>query len=519
MTTVRECVHAFMRERGLTTVFGNPGSTELPYFKNWPDDFDYVLGLQESAALSMADGYAQVANKPAIVNLHSAAGLGHALGSLVTAYKNNTPLIIVAGQQARAILPYEPFLGAADPTLHVRPYVKWACEPARAADVPRAFARAFAIATSAPSGPVFLSVPVDDWDERADPVAALFTSGAPAPAADAVARAAASIATARNPVIVAGPEVDRAGGLEPLVALAEKLACPVWTSPMASRICFPETHNQFAGFLPAREDKVAELLSGHDLVLIFGAAAFQYHFDAPAPGRVNWNIIQFTEDANTASYTPGGEAVLGNVREALLALGDMTQARPSSKEPLRETPPLQTDEDAPLTVDAAIDLIEQLRPRDARVFEEAPSARPVIQQRLRLEEPSSFFATASGGLGFALSAAVGGALADPSRKVIALVGDGSSLYTIQALWTAAQRNLDVGVIILNNQSYEALKHISAMMQSPAVGADLPGVDFKALSQGFGLAAASAGTIEAARTQLEKMFAQRGPFLLELQILP
>lgn len=519
MSTVRDCVHAFMRERGLTTVFGNPGSTELPYFKNWPADFDYVLGLQESAALSMADGYAQVADKPAIVNLHSAAGLGHAMGSLVTAYKNNTPLIVVAGQQARSILPYEPFLGAADPAVHVKPYVKWACEPARAADVPRAFARAFAIATSAPCGPVFVSVPVDDWDERADPVETLSTFGAPAPGAQAMARAAASVAKARNPVIVSGPEVDRAGGLEALAALAEKLACPVWASPMASRICFPETHKQFAGFLPAREDEIVARLSGHDLVLIFGAPAFQYHFHAPAPEPAALHIVQFTEDANTASYTPGGAAILGNVREALLALAELTPARPPVERALRPAPAFEAEDGAELTVPAAIDLIERLRPRNVRIFEEAPSARSVIQHRLRMDKPSSFFATASGGLGFALSAAVGGALADPSRKVIALVGDGSSLYTIQALWTAAQRNLNIGFIVLNNQSYEALKQISAMMQSPAVGADLPGLDFQALARGFGLRAASAGDIRAARLQLENLFGASGPSLLELQIRP
>lgn len=519
MTTVRESVHAFMRERGLTTVFGNPGSTEMPFFKHWPADFDYVLGLQESAALSMADGYAQVANRPAIVNLHSAAGLGHAMGSLVTAYKNNTPLIIVAGQQARSIMPYEPFLGAADPTLHVKPYVKWACEPARAADLPRALARAYAIATSAPCGPVFISAPVDDWDQRADSMGSLTTYGAPAPGAEGLARAAALISKARNPVIVSGPEVDRADGLEALVALAGKLACPVWTSPMASRICFPETHPQFAGFLPAREDEIAAHLSGYDLVLIFGAPAFQYHFHAPAPGPMPRNIVQFTEDANTASYTPGGASMLGNVRAALLALAASTPARPAFKGALRHAPVPEAEEGAALTVPAAIDLIERLRLRDVRIFEEAPSARPVIQQRLRMEKPASFFATASGGLGFALSAAVGGALADPSRKVIALVGDGSSLYTIQALWTAAQRNLDIGFIILNNQSYEALKHISAMMQSPAVGADLPGVDFQALAHGFGVSAASAGEVGTARLQLEKMFSRTGPFLLELQIRP
>ncbi|PQA86868.1 benzoylformate decarboxylase [Hyphococcus luteus] len=517
MMTVRESVYAFMRETGLTTVFGNPGSTELPYFKNWPADFDYVLGLQESAALSMADGYAQVADKPAIVNLHSAAGLGHAMGSLVTAYKNNTPLIVVAGQQARSILPYEPFLGATDPTAHVKPYVKWACEPARAQDVPRAFARAYSIAMSAPRGPVFISVPVDDWDQRAEPVQPVSLFGAPAPEKGAVAHAADLLSKARSPVIVSGPEVDRAGGLEALVALAEKLACPVWASPMASRICFPESHNQFAGFLPAREDEIVARLSKHDLVLVFGAPAFQYHFHAPAASPLGGTIIQFSEDQNTTSYTPRGVAIVGNVRDALLTFDSMAPARPIFKRALREAPALRRGDEQALTLPASIDLIEELRPECARIFEEAPSARSVIQARLRMNHAASFFATASGGLGFALSAAVGAALADSSRKTIALVGDGSSLYTVQALWTAAQRNLDVGFIILNNQSYEALKHISAMMQTPAVGADLPGVNFTALAQGFGVAASSAETEAGARVELEKMFSLKGPALLEMRV--
>lgn len=517
MPTVRDVVHAFMRERGLTTVFGNPGSTELPYFKSWPADFDYVLGLQESAALSMADGYAQVANKPAIVNLHSAAGLGHAMGSLVTACKNNTPLIVVAGQQARSILPFDPFLGATDPVLHVKPYVKWACEPARATDVPRAFARAYAIAKSEPRGPVFISVPVDDWEEPADPIERLSTFAAPAPQNEAMVRAAQLISNARSPVIVSGPEVDRAYALEVLTELAEKLACPVWTSPMASRICFPETHKQFAGFLPAREDEIAARLSKHDLVLVFGAPVFQYHFHAPSAGNVVRNIVQLTDDVNTASYTPRGVSIVGNVRQALLALNEVVVQRPPVEAALREAPVLASDDNADLTVPAAIDMIARMRPDSVRIFEEAPSARSVIQQHLRMEHPSSFYATASGGLGFAISAAVGGSLADPSRKAIALVGDGSSLYTIQALWTAAQRNLDIVFIILNNQSYEALKHISAMMQAPAVGADLPGLDFKALAQGFGVSASCAATIPAARAELQKIFSRPGPSLLELQI--
>jgi benzoylformate decarboxylase len=160
--TVRDVTFDVLRQTGMTTIFGNPGSTELPMFRNFPADFRYILGLQESVVLAMADGYAQATRKAAFVNLHSAAGVGHALGNVFTAYKNQTPLVITAGQQARAILPYEPFLYAERATEFPRPYVKYAVEPARAADVPAAIARAYHIAMQAPQGPVFVSIPVDD---------------------------------------------------------------------------------------------------------------------------------------------------------------------------------------------------------------------------------------------------------------------------------------------------------------------------------------------------------------------
>ncbi|MBX9886096.1 MAG: benzoylformate decarboxylase, partial [Novosphingobium sp.] len=141
MTTVREATFALLEAYGMTTVFGNPGSTELPMFRDFPDHFRYVLGLQESVVLAMADGYAQGTRNAALVNLHSSAGTGHALGNLFTAYKNQTPLVVTAGQQARSILPYEPFLFAEAATEFPQPFVKWACEPARAEDVPAAIAR------------------------------------------------------------------------------------------------------------------------------------------------------------------------------------------------------------------------------------------------------------------------------------------------------------------------------------------------------------------------------------------
>src|SRR5499425_1832571 len=191
--TVRDQVFELFRDFGTTTIFGNPGSTELPMFRDFPEDFRYVLALQEMVAVGMADGYAQATRNTGLVNLHSATGLGHSLGAVFTAYKKQAPLVLIAGQQARSILPFEPFLFSERAAEFPRPYVKWSCEPARAEDVPAAIARAYYTAMQPPRGPTFVSVPVDDWDRPCEPVPARQVStairGAPellAPAGDAL---------------------------------------------------------------------------------------------------------------------------------------------------------------------------------------------------------------------------------------------------------------------------------------------------------------------------------------------
>src|ERR1700733_10861537 len=205
--TVRTATYALLREFGLTTVFGNPGSTELPMFRDFPADFRYVLGLQESVVVAMADGFAQARGDAALINLHSAIGVGHALGSIFTAFKNQTPLIITAGQQARSILPFEPFLYSEQAANLPRPYVKWSCEPARAEDVPAAIARAYYTAMQPPRGPTFVSVPVDDWDRPCVPPAARQVSRRMAGDPLLLERAAAALCDARRPAIVVGASV------------------------------------------------------------------------------------------------------------------------------------------------------------------------------------------------------------------------------------------------------------------------------------------------------------------------
>ena len=232
--TVRESVFGLLRAFNLTTIFGNPGSTELPMFRNFPADFRYVLGLQESVALGMADGYAQATGNAALVNLHSATGVGHAMGNLFTAYRNQTPLVITAGQQARSILPFEPFLYASQASEFPKPYVKWSCEPARAEDVPAAIARAYYTAMQPPRGPTFVSIPVDDWDRLCEPLAARQVSRTVSGDPALLAAAAEALNCAHRPVIVVGAGVARDDAWAETIALAQHHQAPVWVSPMSA---------------------------------------------------------------------------------------------------------------------------------------------------------------------------------------------------------------------------------------------------------------------------------------------
>src|SRR5262245_15006808 len=282
--TVSEVVFGFLRRHGMTRIFGNPGSTEIPMFVNLPDDFSYILALQEASVVGIADGYAQISGQAQLVNLHSAAGLGHAMGALYTAYRNRAPLVIATGQQPRELLPYAPFLFNESPTELPKPYVKWASEPARAADVPAAIAKAYFLAMQPPRGPTLVSVPLGDWDEIAAALPQRDVLGGFAPVPEALDALAGRLDTAREPVIVAGPVVDIDGAWAATVRLAERVQAKVWVSPRSSRASFPERHPLFAGFLPPQQPGLVHCLKGADLILVLGAPVFTYHFSAYGAG-------------------------------------------------------------------------------------------------------------------------------------------------------------------------------------------------------------------------------------------
>ncbi|MCM8732054.1 benzoylformate decarboxylase [Hephaestia sp. GCM10023244] len=516
-TTVRSATFDLLRAFGISTIFGNPGSTELPMYRDLPEDFRYVLGLQESIVLGMADGFAQATRNAALVNLHSAVGVGHALGNLFTAFVNQTPLIVTAGQQARSILPFEPFLFAAQPTEFPKPYVKWAVEPARAEDVPLAIARAYHIAMQPPCGPVFVSIPIDDWDRPCDPVAVRRVSHAIEGEAALLAEAAAALAAAERPAFVVGAQLARDGAWDQAIALAERHSAAVFASPNSARNSFPEDHPYFAGFLPASREEIVKRLHGHDLILVLGAPVFTYHVEGAGPHIPEGaTLFQLVDNPGVASWAGAGTAITTSLKPGIDALLAGPAPRPRAPVPPRVS---LARLDANVLSDAYVmQQVAALRPPASIIVEEAPSSRLAMRARLPMIRPDSFYTTASGGLGHAMPAAVGIAMARPGEKLIALIGDGSCMYAVQALWSAAQHGLPISFLILNNARYEALVRFSQRFgMNRTVGTELPGLDFCALAQGHGMEAVRVEQAADLDATLTRSFADPRPNLVEIRI--
>jgi benzoylformate decarboxylase len=516
--TVKQVTFDLLRAFGIKKVFGNPGSTELPFLSDWPDDIDYVLGLQEATVIGMADGYAQAVRNAGFVNLHSAAGVGNALGNVFTAYRNQTPLVIIAGQQARSILPLQPFLFAERASEFPRPYVKFAVEPARAEDVPAAIARAYYTAMQPPCGPAFVSVPVDDWTHPARPIEARSVSRELYPDPDAIRGLAQALDASQSPAFVVGPAVDRAQAVDFMVQLAEKARAAVWVSPFSARCSFPETHPQFAGFLHASPGQLSQALAAHDLVVVVGAPVFTFHVEGSAgifDGATT--LFQITDDSEAASVTPAGTSIIATVKPALAALVEMTGETQRAMPRSRKLPPAPRASD-PIRAEFLLHSLKAAMPERAALVEEAPSHRPAMQQFMPMAGADSFYTMTSGGLGFGLPAAVGIALGRPEIRTVCLTGDGSAMYSIQALWTAAQRKLPLTVVVINNQGYGAMRSFSQVMQARDVpGLDLPGLDFVKIAEGHGAHAVRVTRSSELAPALKRALIHQGTSLVEVTV--
>ena len=517
MVTVREAAIDLLRRFGMTTVFGNPGSTELPLLKNFPEDFQYVLGLQEATVLGMATGYAQGTGNAAFINLHTAPGLGNAMGAMVTAYLNKTPLVVTAGQQDRRHVALEPLLSGELVDL-AKPYVKRSYEPPRAEDVPFELQRAYHTAMQHPRGPVFLSIPMDDWDAEVEPPAIREVSYRVAPEAEGLEKIAEALAGARSPGLVVGPGIGRTHTFEGVVTLAEKLNAGVWQEPISALAGFPWDHRLFQGHLPAAQKKISEKLSSHDVVLVLGAPVFTYYPYVPGPViEDGTQVFQITEDPEEAARAAVGTSVVGDPD---LAARKLTEFLPETdrQEPPRRKPPAEPEKTSPMSVAYAMNAISEALEEGAVVVDESTSSKGMLYEYIKAEVPDGHHTSAAGGLGFCMPASVGLKLALPDRQVVCVIGDGSSMYSIQALYTAAQYGVAVPFIVINNKGYSILKGFrDAIGLENVPGLDLPDLDLVQIAHGFGCAGEDVEEPEDLGPALKRATNAGGPYVLNVLV--
>jgi benzoylformate decarboxylase len=525
MGTVREAALDLFRAHDMTTIFGNPGSTELPMLAELPSDFRYVLGLQELVVVGMADGYAQASGRTTHVNLHTAPGVGNAVGGIYNAQYNHSPLLITAGQQVRAQITMEANLTNRDAVYGPQPYVKWSHEPPRAQDVPAALGRAIHHASLPPRGPAFVSIPMDDWSQEADEETLRHTlarsvEGRAVPNPAGLAELAARIADARNPVMIAGPDIEAAGGWDDAVRLAERQRMAVLATPATGggRLGFPENHPNFQGLLAPAIGPAGEQLKEYDLVVVVGSSVFPYYPYIPGPLLgPDTSLVQITSDPAEAARAPMGSSLLGDVALALRELNELLGESGREQPPARPAPGPAAEAE-PISGSQAMDALAAAWPDEGIAVVETPSSTAALRNRLRLSRPGSYYFSSSGGLGFGISAAVGVQLAEPSRPVVCVLGEGSAQYGITALWTAVAYKLPVTFLVLRNEEYMILKWFAEFEQASGLpGLDLPGLDVAAVARGYGVPSRDVeGVDELTEALREEIAAEDGPRLVQVR---
>lgn len=522
MTTVHSATYQLLRKQGINKIFGNPGSNELPFLKGLPEDFEYILGLHEGTVLGMADGYALSRGEPAMVNLHAAAGTGNAMGALTNAWYSHSPLIVTAGQQARSLIGVESMLSNVDAVQLPRPLVKWSYEPSWYGDVPRAISQAIHMANQPARGPVYVSIPHDDWQQEIDDDALLLAerevATAGMPSAEQLTKLTQRLNKAQNPVLVVGPDVDAYHANELTVQLAEKMAAPVWIAPSAPRCPFPTRHACFRGTLPASVPGVTAKLTGHDLIIVIGAPVFRYHQHAQGHYLpTGAELIHLTCDLQEAARAPMGNALVGDIKGMLNALLTATNPVDRPMPTALPTPlPAPDVSGTLLTPEIIFDELNILAPDDVIYVKESTSTVTAFWERVEMRHQGSYFFPAAGGLGFGLPATVGVQMAQPKRQVVGIIGDGSANYAITALWTAAQYQIPAIFIILKNGTYGALRWFSRILEAEdSPGLDVPGLDFCAIAKGYGVEAVEINTREQFQAAFKQALKAKGPVLLEV----
>jgi benzoylformate decarboxylase len=519
MPTVRELTYQLLRELEMTMVFGNPGSTELPFLRDLPPDFRYILGLHERSAAGMALGYAMARGKAAFVNLHSIASAGNGLSAIVDALYCHAPLVITTGQQDRRQVLAEPFLVSRAVEV-VKPYVKWAYEPLRAEDVPAAIVRGYHLAMQAPMGPVFLSIPMDDWTHEAQPVQAREVSQAVIPDPRALDAAVEAIDGSASPALIVGAQIEEDHAWEDAIALAEHLNADVYQEPIPSRWTFPRSHRLFRGGLLPAQRPLADQLAKHDTVIVLGAPVFLYYAyvpgDAIHPGT---KLFQVTNSPQDAASALAGTSVVGNIAAAARYLRDHTKSRVAKDSASAPRSVVEPKAEHPISPAYLFHVLNKVMPADAIICEECPSSKGDLDRYIKLEQPGSFYSVRNGILGFGLPAAVGLQLAHAKRRVVCPVGDGSIQYSVQTLWSAVQYKAPVIFIVIRNSDYSALKGFCDFTNvgRNVPGMDIPDIDMVKIASGYGLEAVEVDRAEDLEPALRQAFATNAPWLISVTV--
>ena len=528
--TVRDATFDVMRRFGLTTIFGNPGSTEVAFLTDLPADIEFVLGLHEGSVVGIATGYAIARGEPSFVNLHTSPGLGNAINAIANARDCRAPLVVVVGQQDRRQLSSEPFLTGRALERLAGECPVWSKLPERPQDVPGTIGRAYHEALAA-AGPALVVVPMGDWEEPSDPLAAgtpeqVVRSGG---VLDADLSALVDlIDSAAAPAIVVGAGSDSVEGWRAVTALAERLGCPVWQEPFGSRAGFPQDHPLFAGHLHWRRGSMRETLAPHDLVLVIGTNAFRLYLvldDYTPAVAPETSVAVITADAAEAHRSPCSLAVVAPVAAACEALASRVAARAEadgSVRPMRRPPaPAPPAPGEPLRAGHVLAALAERLAADTVLLEETPSSRPELHQRIPARAPLGFVSNANGSLGFGLSGAIGLRMGLPDRPVLAVVGDGSAMYAIQALWSAARYQVGVVWIVMANGGYAVMDAQARDRGGQAAWPRFEGIDITGIARCLGCPATRVETYDELSATLDELIAtlasRREPLLVEVAV--
>ena len=544
--TGRDAFLRVLKDEGVTKMFGNPGTTELPIMHalSSAPEMGYVLALQEAVVIAMADGYARASGKLVSCNVHVAPGLGNAIGSIYTSMMSGTPMIVTAGQQEQGHGLTEPLLYA--PLVPIaQPVVKWATEVNRIEDLPRILRRAAKVAMTAPTGPVFISLPGDILNNEAaiDMGEVTRVDTAVRPSDAALEQLARRLLSAKKPVILAGHEIATSDAFAEATELAETLGAPVLQQTVAWGAHFPSEHPAYLGALNRDQKYVRRILSDYDLMLCVGSDVLKmsvWSETEPLPETTKVAMIGL-RDWEMGKNFPAEIALRADVKETLKALVPLLkklggaklaeQAKASlaeiatrnwSAQRAQKAAKVSTPTTSPLPAEWLMMRLSDKLPKDAIIVEEGLTSTATLPSYFPFRDRNSFFGNVSGGIGWGIAAAVGVQIAEPKRRVVAVIGDGSAMYSISAIWSAANQKLPVIFLITNNEGYQILKNRLKLFHGndTPIGMDFndPPMNIAKIAEGFGLPAERVDTAEGFDAALDRALARTdGPTLIEAMV--